>query len=150
MLIHRRRIATTRSPATPIGPEGCGGVGPSPCSPLLGDEKASPASRLRGSGPTALATIVQLFRGHYTSQLLLIRLIQQDATGSVYGCRVRRFPKRSASFNRSSLLRKPASSICLPVAGPMVSFALDAATGRPTNWSAGDGDNVQVVGTKFP
>src|SRR5437879_13537870 len=24
MLIHRRRIATTRSPATPIGPPGCG------------------------------------------------------------------------------------------------------------------------------
>jgi hypothetical protein len=29
---------------------------PSRCSPLLGDERASPASRLRRSGPTALAT----------------------------------------------------------------------------------------------
>src|SRR5439155_11905011 len=67
MLIHRRRIATTRAPATPIGPKGCGGVGPSRCSPLLGDERASPASRLRRSGPTALATMVQLFMRHDTS-----------------------------------------------------------------------------------
>jgi len=30
----------------------------------------------------------------------------------------------------------------------MDSFVLDADTGKPTNWSAGDGDNVQAVGTK--
>src|SRR5256885_12061470 len=48
----RRRML----PATPMRPSGCGGVGPSRCSPLLGDERASPASRLRRSGPTALAT----------------------------------------------------------------------------------------------
>src|SRR5207237_9853016 len=59
MLIHRRRIATTRSPATPVGPKGCGGVGPSRCSPLLVDERASPASCLRRSVATAHATMVQ-------------------------------------------------------------------------------------------
>jgi hypothetical protein len=31
----------------------------------------------------------------------------------------------------------------------MVSLALDADTGKPTNWSAGGGDNVQAVATKF-
>jgi hypothetical protein len=31
----------------------------------------------------------------------------------------------------------------------MVSFALDADTGKPTNWSTGDSDNVQAVATKF-
>ena len=60
MLIHRRRLATTRSPATPTGPKGCGGVGPSLCSMLLGDEGASPSSHLRRSGPTALATLVPI------------------------------------------------------------------------------------------
>jgi hypothetical protein len=48
----RRRIL----PPTPMLPAGCGGLGPSRCSPLLGDERALPASRLRRSGPTALAT----------------------------------------------------------------------------------------------
>jgi hypothetical protein len=76
-------------------------------------------------------------------------LIQQDATDSVFGCLGRRFPKRCASFKPTSLLKKPASSIWSPVAGQMVSFALDADTDKPTNWSTGDGDNVQAVGTKF-
>src|SRR5439155_6103085 len=48
----RRRML----PATAMRPSGCGGMGPSRCSPLLGDERASPASRLRRSGPMALAT----------------------------------------------------------------------------------------------
>ncbi len=83
------------------------------------------------------------------SLLMLIRLLQQGPTGSVERCHDRRFPKRCANFNRTSQLRKPASSIWLPAAGPMGSFALDADTGRPTNWSAGADDNVQAVGTKF-
>jgi len=58
MLIHRRRLATMISLATPVGPKGCGGGGPSLCSLLLGDEKASPSSHLRRSGPPALATLV--------------------------------------------------------------------------------------------
>jgi hypothetical protein len=75
-------------------------------------------------------------------------LLQQDASGSVYRCLGRRFPKRCASFKPTSQLKKPASSIWLPVVGQMVSFALDADTGKPTNWSAG-GDNVRAVATKF-
>jgi hypothetical protein len=59
------------------------------------------------------------------------------------------FPKRCASFKPTSLLKKPASSIWPPVVGQMVSFALDADTGKPTNWSTGDSDNVQAVATKF-
>src|SRR5438094_10492209 len=50
MLFHRRRIATTRSPATPIGPTGCGGTAPSSLS-LLGhnEEHCSlVAARTRG------------------------------------------------------------------------------------------------------
>ena len=83
------------------------------------------------------------------SRLLLIRLIQQDATDSVCRCLGGRFPKRCASFKPTSLLKKPASSIWPPVVGQMVSFALDADTGKLTNWSAGGGDNVQAVGIKF-
>jgi len=30
----------------------------------------------------------------------------------------------------------------------MVSFVRDADTGKPTNWSAGDGNNVLAAGTK--
>jgi hypothetical protein len=60
MLIHRRRLATTRSLATPVGPKGCGGGDPSLCSLLLGDETASPSSHLRRSGSPALATLVPL------------------------------------------------------------------------------------------
>ncbi|MBD3853269.1 MAG: hypothetical protein IFJ96_00695 [Acidobacteria bacterium] len=37
MLEHRRRRATKRSAATPIGPKGCGGMAPSLSLPLLGD-----------------------------------------------------------------------------------------------------------------
>jgi hypothetical protein len=84
-----------------------------------------------------------------TRRLLLIRLSQQDPSYSVYACRARRFPRRCVNFRPTSLLRKPASSIWQPAVGPMGSFALDADTGKRTNWLAGDGDNVQVVGTKF-
>jgi len=40
MLIHRRRIVTTRSPATPIGPSGCGGTAASSSS-LLGHNEGA-------------------------------------------------------------------------------------------------------------
>lgn len=83
-----------------------------------------------------------------TSRLMLIRLIQQDPTYSVYGCLGRRFPRRCVSFKPTSLPKKPANDIWRPVVGLMVSFALDADTGKPTNWSVEDGDNVQAVGTK--
>src|SRR5436853_3516218 len=64
----RRRML----PATPMRPSGCGGVGPSRCSPLLGDERASPPSRLRRPGPTALAT---------RPLLLLPRAVKDDVAG---------------------------------------------------------------------
>ncbi|MEE8385044.1 MAG: hypothetical protein V3S01_03930, partial [Dehalococcoidia bacterium] len=51
-----RRGATQKSAATPIGPQGCGGMGPSSSFPLLDDTLASPASRRLEYGPMALAT----------------------------------------------------------------------------------------------
>ncbi|MEE8060415.1 MAG: hypothetical protein V3T16_01235, partial [Gemmatimonadales bacterium] len=51
-----RRGATRKSAATPIGPQGCGGMGPSFSLPLLDDALASPASRRLEYGPMALAT----------------------------------------------------------------------------------------------
>ena len=78
MLFHRRGML----PATAMRPSGCGGMGPSRCSPLLGDERASPASRLRRSGPMALAT----------------RPPQSSATGS---------RPRILLFSARDVLRKP-------------------------------------------
>src|SRR5881409_968916 len=46
MLFHRPRIATTRSPATPIGPSGCGGTAPSSLSLLGHNESIAPSSLL--------------------------------------------------------------------------------------------------------
>ncbi len=51
-----RRGATLKSAATSIGPEGCGGMGPSSSFPLLDDAFTSPASRRLEHGPMALAT----------------------------------------------------------------------------------------------
>ena len=53
---HRRRRATQRSAATPIGPKGCGGMAPSSSLPLLGDGGTSPSSRRLEYGPMAHAT----------------------------------------------------------------------------------------------
>jgi len=53
---HLRRRATKRSAATPIGPEGCGGMAPSSSLPLLGDGGTSPSSRRLESGTMAHAT----------------------------------------------------------------------------------------------
>ena len=52
----RRRRATQRSAATPIGPKGCGGMAPPSLLPLLGDGGTSPSSRRLESGPMAYAT----------------------------------------------------------------------------------------------
>src|SRR5881392_2578686 len=51
MLFHRRRIATTRSPATPIGPSGCGGTAPSSLSLLGHNERALLPRRSWNPGP---------------------------------------------------------------------------------------------------
>ena len=69
-----------------------------------------------------------------TSRLLIIRLLQHAPTGSVEGCHDRRSPKRSASFNPTSLRRRPASSTWRLVGGRMASSVLDAGMGEPTNW----------------
>ncbi len=53
---HRRRQATKRSAAIPIGLKGCGGMAPSPLLPLLGDGGTSRSSRRLESGAMALAT----------------------------------------------------------------------------------------------
>ena len=53
---HRRRRATKRSAAIPIGPKGCGGMAPSSSLPLLGDGETSPSSRRLEYGAMALAT----------------------------------------------------------------------------------------------
>ena len=78
MLFHRRRLATTRSLATPAGPKGCGGAGPSLCSLLLGDERASPSSHLRRSGSAALATPLPLSLLHGTSAVLVTRQVASE------------------------------------------------------------------------
>jgi len=51
-----RRGATRKSVATPIGPQGCGGMGPPSSLPLLDDALTSPASQRLEYGPMALAT----------------------------------------------------------------------------------------------
>jgi hypothetical protein len=48
---------------------------------------------------------------------MLIRLIQQNSTGSVCTCLGGRFPRHHASFKPTSLLKKPASSIWKRVVG---------------------------------
>jgi hypothetical protein len=53
---HLRRRATTRSATTPIGPKGCGGMGPASSLLLLGDGGTSLSSRRLESGPMARAT----------------------------------------------------------------------------------------------
>ena len=53
---HRRRRATKRSAAIPIGPKGCGAMAPSSSLPLLGDGETSPSSRRLESRTMALAT----------------------------------------------------------------------------------------------
>ena len=53
---HRRRRATQRLAATPIGPKGCGGMAPPSSLPLLGDGATSPSSRRLESGAMSLAT----------------------------------------------------------------------------------------------
>ena len=53
---HRRRQATKRSAAIPIGPKGFGGMASSSSLPLLGDGETSPSSRRLESGAMALAT----------------------------------------------------------------------------------------------
>jgi hypothetical protein len=53
---HRRRQATKRSAATPIGPKGCGGMAPPSSLLLLGDGGTSPSSPRLESGAMALAT----------------------------------------------------------------------------------------------
>ena len=53
---HRRRRATKRSAATPIGPKGCGGMAPPSSLPLLGDGETSPSSRRLEYVAMALAT----------------------------------------------------------------------------------------------
>ena len=56
MLEHRRRRTTKNAPTTPIGPEGCDGMAPTPSLPFLEDTRASTASRRLGFGPMAFAT----------------------------------------------------------------------------------------------
>ncbi len=53
---HRRRRATKRSAATPIGPKGCGAMASSSSLSLLGDGETSPSSRRLEYGAMALAT----------------------------------------------------------------------------------------------
>ena len=53
---HRRRRATKRSAAIPIGPKGCGAMAPSSLLPLLDDGETSPSSRRLEYGAMALAT----------------------------------------------------------------------------------------------
>jgi hypothetical protein len=53
---HRRRRATKRSAAIPIGPKGCGAMAPSSLLQLLGDGETSPSSRRLESGAMELAT----------------------------------------------------------------------------------------------
>ena len=83
MLFHRRRGATTHAARNRHGPFGLRRHGPISVLPLLGDERASPASRLRRSGPMALAT----------------RPPQSSATGCQY-IRFARWPAIALTFGR--------------------------------------------------
>ena len=56
MLFHHDRRTTKSAAATPMRPEGYGGIGPSRSLPILGDERASPSSRRLRSGTMALVT----------------------------------------------------------------------------------------------
>jgi thiamine pyrophosphate-dependent acetolactate synthase large subunit-like protein len=65
--------------------------------------------------------------------LLLIRLFQQTAIGSMYGCLDRDFPKAYGSFNRSLPPKKHASNIWPPVAGRMGLHVRSVETDAPMN-----------------
>jgi hypothetical protein len=67
-----------------------------------------------------------------TSKLLLIRLLQQATRYSMRACHDRHFLRVCENFSFSSLPKRPAKIIWLPVAGLMVSPVLGAGTGQPT------------------
>jgi hypothetical protein len=87
-------------------------------------------------------------RNREAKRLLLIWLLQQTPIGSVEGCPDRRFLRRYASFKPTSPVKRLASSTSRAVAGPMVSSALDADIGEPTNWQTNDAGSVLAAGTK--
>ena len=110
---HRRRRATQRLAATPIGPKGCGGMAPASSLPLLGDEGTSPSSRRLEYGPMAHATddaggagrtsqgaervlaVRRAPRGKKTPLGAIYRRPQQKA-GEICGLRGGRYFRRSA------------------------------------------------------
>ena len=59
------------------------------------------------------------------------------------------FPKTLRQFQADFATEGACQQYLAPVVGQMVSFALDADTGKPTSWSDGGSDNVQAVATKF-
>ena len=82
-------------------------------------------------------------------RLLLIRLFQQTAIGSMNECLAQDFRRPCGSFSRSLLPKRPASGIWLPAAGRMALCVRNAEIGGLINWRTSDDGSVQAVGTKF-
>jgi len=68
-----------------------------------------------------------------SGRLLLIRLFQQAAIGSMNKCLGRDFPRACGSFNRSLLPKKHANNIWRPPVGRMASCVQNVETDAPMN-----------------
>ena len=68
------------------------------------------------------------------SNLVIIWLLQQSATGSVKGCHAPRSPRRFASFNPTLPTKSLASTTWSCVAGPMGSIVRVAVMGKHMSW----------------
>ena len=107
MLIHRRRLATTRSPRTPIGPKGCGEMASSSASSasrneshFLGADSLNPIPFGRNAGPNMGGT------GHLCprSEVRLLyfgaqrcRIWRSDAELMLIHCKQERLQRRRRS-----------------------------------------------------
>src|SRR5713101_2665304 len=85
-----------------------------------------------------------------TRTLMLIRLFQLTARGSVAECLVRPFPGLFASFSFSSPTKRPARSTWPRAAGPRATSAPDARTIAVTRWWDEDAGSAPPVVTKCP
>ena len=106
------------------------------CSPTIREKTKSklplrPGSRFF-SAPEPISRI--LFKlCSATSDLLLIRLLQQATRGSVGACRAQRSRRLFMNSSRSSPLKRRARSICSPAVGQTASCVHDAVAGMLTN-----------------